>query len=132
VEITDKQRRTLKNQLEQRFYELREQLRKELLASDEQRYIDLAGRVHDTGEASVADLLEDVELAIEDRHIDEIRDIDAALLRIAHGTYGTCSDCEGSIESRRLEAQPTALRCHACQTKLEDKPGSETGRGPSL
>ena len=88
--------------------------------------------VHDTGEASVADLLEDVELATVDRHIDEIRDIDAALLRIAHGTYGSCIDCEGPIESRRLEVQPTARRCHACQTKLEDKPVSETGRGPSL
>jgi RNA polymerase-binding transcription factor DksA len=132
VEITDTQRRTLKNRLEQRFYELREQLRKELLASDEQHYIDLAGLVHDTGEASVADLLEDVELATVDRHIDEIRDIDAALLCIAHGTYGTCIDCEGPIESRRLEAQPTARRCHTCQTKLEDKPVSGAGRGPSL
>jgi RNA polymerase-binding protein DksA len=132
VEMTEQQQGKLKNRLEQRFYELRELIRNELLASDEQHYIDLAGRVHDTGEASVADLLEDIELATVDRHIDEIRDIDAALMRMAHGMYGTCLDCEEPIEFRRLEAQPTAQRCLACQTRLEEKPVSETGRGPTL
>ncbi len=130
--ISEQQLHMLKNHLEQRFYELREQIRQELLASNEQHYIDLAGRVHDSGEASVADLLKDVNLATMDRHINEIRAIDAALMRMAHAMYGICSDCDGFIELERLKVQPTALRCHACQTKLEHKPGSEAGRFPTL
>ena len=130
--LTDEQLRMLKDQLEKRFYALRETIRQELLASDEQRYIDLAGTVHDTGDASVADLLEDVDLATVDRHVDEIRAIDAALMHIAHATYGICSDCEEPIDFERLKAQPTALRCYRCQEKLENKPASEAGSGPAL
>jgi DnaK suppressor protein len=48
-----------------------------------------------------------------------LRAIDAALLRIALGTYGTCSDCERPIEAPRLEAAPHAERCLDCQTLHE-------------
>ena len=97
--------------LELRFRELREEIRQALLQSDEQSYIELAGRVHDMEEASVADLLVDVSLADIDRHVEEIRDIDAALGRIATGTYGVCTDCGEGIEVARLEVHPTAKRC---------------------
>jgi DnaK suppressor protein len=63
----------LKKTLDDRFFELREEIRRELLESDNQHYIDIAGRVHDLGEASVADLLVDLQLASIDRHIQEIR-----------------------------------------------------------
>ena len=105
--------------LEQRFRELREISRQELLSSDMEQYVDLAGRVHDTGDESVADLLADVNLAVIDRHVEEIRDVDAALLRIAAGSYGRCADCSELIEPARLNAYPTALRCHRCQTRRE-------------
>ena len=54
-----------------------------------------------------------------DRHIEEIRDIDAALIRIADGNYGTCTDCGGTIDPERLKAYPTAKRCHRCQVQYE-------------
>lgn len=44
----------------------------------------------------------------------EIAAIDAALGRIAAGTYGQCAVCGGEIASARLEAMPTATRCVAC------------------
>jgi RNA polymerase-binding protein DksA len=116
--------------LELRFRELREEIRQALLQSDEQSYIELAGRVHDMEEASVADLLVDVSLADIDRHVGEIRDIDAALGRIATGTYGVCSDCGEGIEVARLEAHPTAKRCRPCQVIQENR--QTAPRGGSL
>jgi RNA polymerase-binding transcription factor DksA len=105
--------------LEGRFRELREIIREELLRSDEERYADLAGRVHDIGDESVADLLADVNLAVIDRHVEEIRDVDAALMRIFAGSYGRCADCSEAIDAARLNAYPTALRCHGCQSRRE-------------
>jgi DnaK suppressor protein len=118
--LTNNQIHDLKTKLDDRFFELREEIRRELLESDNQHYIDLAGRVHDLGEASVADLLVDLQLASIDRHIQEIRDIDAALIRIAAGNYGTCIDCNDSITVDRLEAYPTAKRCQPCQAGYEN------------
>ena len=111
--------RDLKKTLDDRFFDLREEVRLELLKTDDQTYIALAGRVHDIGEASVADLLVDLQLADIDRHIQEIRDIDASLLRIALGNYGVCNDCKISIAIERLQAYPTAKRCHRCQVNHE-------------
>jgi RNA polymerase-binding transcription factor DksA len=111
--------RDLKKILEDRFVDLREEIRLELLESDDQTYIALAGQVHDTGEASVADLLVDLQFADIDRHIQEIRDIDAALLRIAGGSYSVCIDCHITIDIGRLQAYPTAKRCHRCQVNHE-------------
>ena len=117
--LTEKQIRYFKKTLDDRFFELREEIRLELLKTDDQSYIELAGKVHDIGEASVADLLVDLQLADIDRHIQEIRDIDSALLRIAGGAFGFCGDCRIAIVAERLQAYPTAKRCHRCQVNHE-------------
>ena len=128
--LTNDQIHDFKKILDDRIFELREEIRLELLESDDQHYIDLAGQVHDRGEASVADLLVDLQLASLDRHTQEIRDIDAALIRIAVGDYGVCVDCEASIKADRLKAYPTAKRCQPCQAGYENlHAGGET---PSL
>ena len=44
----------------------------------------------------------------------ELRQIDAALQRIANGTYGSCVNCGRVIASNRLSAVPTAATCVAC------------------
>ena len=44
----------------------------------------------------------------------EIVEIDAALARIADGTYGTCEVCGGAIGRDRLRALPEVRRCQAC------------------
>ncbi len=108
-----------KKKLKDRFFELREEIRLELLDSDEQHYIDLAGQVSDSGEKSVANLLVDLGLASLDRHIEEIRDIDAAISRVSAGNYGVCIDCEDDIDVDRLNVHPTAKRCRPCQVRYE-------------
>ncbi len=117
--LTDSQLNHFKRRLKERYLALREEIRQELLASDEESYLELAGRVHDVEEAALADLLVDLNLASIDRHIQELRDIDAALIRIAEGSYGLCTDCGQPISIERLEAYPTAMRCLECQQAYE-------------
>lgn len=44
----------------------------------------------------------------------ELTEIDAALARIAAGTYGTCEVCGGAIGRDRLRALPEVRRCVTC------------------
>lgn len=128
--LTENQIHDFKKQLDDRYEELQKEIRLELLKSDDQHYIDLAGRVRDRGEESVADLLVDLQLASVDRHIQEARDIDAAVTRIVGGRYGVCIDCEDEIAVERLKAYPTAKRCRPCQAEYERLHARQ--RGPSL
>ncbi len=119
AELTQEQINALKKALQERFTALLEETREELLKYDDERYQKIAGSVHDLEEESVADLLVDLNLADIDRHVNEIRDIEAALMRIGGGTYGVCEDCEAPIDYRRLQAYPTAKRCQPCQAQHE-------------
>ena len=110
----------LKVMLRQRFDELWGEIKEELLQADNERYVELVDKVHDRGDQSAATLLADINLAIVDHHIKEIQAIDAALVRMAQGLYGICDDCGDDIGIERLQAYPTAKRCHACQSRHEE------------
>ena len=49
----------------------------------------------------------------------EIRQIEAALARIAAGTYGICGSCGAAIAEDRLDLVPSAPLCHDCATREE-------------
>lgn len=100
---------------------LREEIRSALLRADAERYAGIAGQVHDMKDQSLAAALAEVTDAEVARDVAEIRDIEAALQRLAAGTYGTCIDCGAPIAPARLEAYPTAKRCQACQRAHEAK-----------
>lgn len=55
------------------------------------------------------------------RHLAELRLIEQARERLTAGTYGECMDCGESISPARLLAQPTAMRCMACQRNAEHR-----------
>lgn len=118
-ELTNTQIKEFKKTLMDRLDVVLEETREILKKSDSEQYAELTGRVHDLQEESVADLLVDLNLADIDRHVDEVRAIEAALLRIADLSYGTCTDCNNPIQLERLKAQPTASRCFSCQDKYE-------------
>ena len=44
-----------------------------------------------------------------------IEEIDAALERIAAGSYGTCVHCGSAVPAERLEFRPFAAGCVSCQ-----------------
>ena len=76
----------------------------------------------DAGDRSEADLETDTTISMAQRHAAELQEIDAALARIADGSYGVCEECGGNIGAPRLEAQPTARLCIACQEQVEQRP----------
>jgi RNA polymerase-binding protein DksA len=128
--LTQQQSNELARALDTRRAALLEEIRTELERSGEQHYIDLADRVADSGEASVADLLVDLEAAMTDRDMRELREIDAAQERMRDGSYGACRDCGGEIDFERLRANPIAVRCIVCQTQHEKS--FAHGRTPTL
>jgi DnaK suppressor protein len=54
-----------------------------------------------------------------------LRDVRAALSRIADGTYGACLECEDEISQKRLRAVPWAALCIGCQEQADRN--SQTG-----
>jgi DnaK suppressor protein len=106
--------------LKKRHAELLQEIREELLKSDNEQYIDLADRVYDIGEASLADLISDIDLAVIDHHVSEVQDVEGALRRIAEGSFGVCTDCSDEIGYKRLSAYWTAKRCFVCQKRYEE------------
>jgi len=117
--LADEQLSNIKKRLADQHEKLRAEIREELIRSDEEHYIDLAGNVHDAGEESVADMLADLNIAMIDRQVREIRQIEAAQVRIATGNYGVCADCGDDIDIARLQNTPYAERCTNCQSAHE-------------
>jgi DnaK suppressor protein len=50
--------------------------------------------------------------------------IEAALKRIADGSFGTCVGCGDEIQDQRLQALPWTQFCLRCQGELEQKIGA--------
>ena len=46
-----------------------------------------------------------------------LAEVDAALARLAAGTYGVCTRCGEPIAPGRLEARPAARECIACASR---------------
>jgi RNA polymerase-binding protein DksA len=58
------------------------------------------------------------DLALRDRAERALADVDAAIARLAEGTYGACTGCGRPISPERLEALPWAAHCIDCQREL--------------
>jgi DnaK suppressor protein len=78
----------------------------------------------DAGDLSVADDTVTADFADARRDIDEYQAGRTALARLEAGGYGTCTDCGQAIAPARLQAQPFAVRCIACQTHHERAAGT--------
>lgn len=97
-------------------------LRGDVVTSEQ---LDVAGAaasyaaVKDSGERGEHYSRADVRGTEGERDIAELREIAAAKDRMARGVFGECIDCGADILFARLQAQPTAARCLACQERLE-------------
>jgi len=56
---------------------------------------------------------------IANQQVQELSEIDEALVRIAKGTYGVCDMCDESIAIGRLRAKPFAKFCTPCREIYE-------------
>jgi DnaK suppressor protein len=52
--------------------------------------------------------------ALESDAVTELAEIDAALQRLANGSYGTCISCGEDIGEGRLKARPASTECLEC------------------
>jgi RNA polymerase-binding transcription factor DksA len=57
-----------------------------------------------------------------------LADIDAALHRLEHGSYGRCEQCETAIPLERLEVLPMSRLCMYCQHAAETRRPATTHR----
>jgi DnaK suppressor protein len=126
--LQNEQLESLQAAMRARQTQLREEIRQALIKSDSEHYLQIADSVRELEDESFADLIVDVGLAEIDRDLDELRAIDAALLRVADGSYGVCEACDKPIDVRRLNLTPQALRCIDCQTIFERTHFQKTGR----
>jgi RNA polymerase-binding protein DksA len=73
------------------------------------------------GDLATATFDREMASTLEDNSTHVLNEIDAALVRIDDGTFGTCRVCGQPIGSERLEALPWATLC------IEDKRKQERG-----
>ncbi len=95
--FTLEQRAALQRQLEERAGVLREEI----------------------GEDRLADLNAEPDVAALERDVMELREVESALARLHQPEFGVCVDCEADIPFTRMQANPAATRCVACQARAE-------------
>ena len=68
------------------------------------------------GRISRMDAMQMQQMALESsrRRERQLISIDEALRRLDKKDYGICGDCDEDINIRRLEIDPTAIRCIKC------------------
>ena len=114
------------------FRDLLLEERKRVVAAIQNLHDDHQGSISDeTGEDSAYDNhLADTATETYDRELDNtleensehvLAEIDAALKRIADGTYGVCTNRGEQIPLERLEARPYATLCIDCQREQEGR-----------
>lgn len=109
-----------RDRLRTRDLDLRRAIHRALMNNEDKTYAEVAGRVLDAGEESVADFMADTKIIEIEKDVAEQADVVAALARLTDGTYGECVDCGEDIGVKRLDAYPTAKRCIRCQTHHEN------------
>lgn len=85
---------------------------------DESRALDADGP-QDSGDQSIYSVSKEFFFQQESQRRGMVRRIDAALSRIEQGSFGVCSECDGEIPIRRLEALPWTDSCLRCQEARE-------------
>ena len=69
-------------------------------------------------EEEATEVLElDKRLALEKRIREQLTEVEHALDKFDHGTYGRCDNCGNPIGLDRLEAMPQARLCMTCKAK---------------
>jgi RNA polymerase-binding protein DksA len=127
--LTPEQRESLQRQLSDRAEALRGEIAAALRQSGSPEAIGLANHLHDIDDEAIADLESSIEVAEIERDLRELRGTQAALERLHTPDYGVCADCGADIPYSRLNAEPSATRCIACQTRAERSQTKSTASG---
>ena len=128
-QLTKRQIADIRNALQSRREALLGQMRDALEQSGQTQYTEVLGRASgDSSDEALAVTLGDLSAARMEHEIRQLRELDAALVRMESKDFGLCVDCGAAIPAARLVANPAALRCVACQEVHEKTySGSEHG-----
>lgn len=102
------------NAIEQKLRARRAELMGEIAERDDEIAI---VEIEDQEDKNTERLEDEVRTALSESDQAEVARLDAALARIANGTYGICAECEERISPQRLAAQPDAILCIDCASK---------------
>jgi DnaK suppressor protein len=117
--LTSAERAALEAQLRARQRELRGEVASQLKTQDDPRLVGLRNRMEDTDDWAAADAMAAMDISLVSRDLAVLSEVEGALGRLADGSYGACVDCGVDIPYARLAAYPAAIRCVACQSRLE-------------
>ena len=96
-------------------------------AADALRSRDVSDTLDD--EAPVSDTDVATQLALVERAEERLWEVDAALSRVADGTYGYCVHCGADVPFQRLRALPAAAECFECSDRFPRAPRSTVNAG---
>jgi RNA polymerase-binding protein DksA len=117
--LTDSERSELESLIQERRKELTREISSGVERTRGNSFDAVAGEAPDAGDEALASLVADTENAETRRDLRELRELEAALERMAEGTYGICTDCGDEIPLERLRVNPGAMRCIRCQSVFE-------------
>lgn len=108
--FTENQLAQLKTALQKRYLELQQEIRRELGHTTNES---------DIGLLTNSDIPDDIDTALVDRQIIEMRELEVSLKHLMELEFGDCIDCGNEIGFDRLIAYPSAQRCIECQNRYE-------------
>jgi DnaK suppressor protein len=117
---------TIESRLRTRRSEILSDIRNRLHTSGDPGKLALLNHLEEGSDWVAADLLNDTDILLLSHEVAMLAEIDAALARIKDGSYGTCMRCGDPIPPARLDAQPTARFCLACQERFEKSQGEHS------
>jgi DnaK suppressor protein len=119
--LTNEDLENIRNALQTRREALLKQVAAALEDSGQTQYAEVLGRASgDSSDEALAVTLGDISAARLDHEIRQLRELDAAMRRMQSEDFGLCQDCGAPIPVARLIANPSAVRCIACQ-ELHEK-----------
>jgi DnaK suppressor protein len=75
--------------------------------------------IGDEGDAASDAISRETSLALENRDLEILKEIEYALHKMEIGTYGICESCGDEIPIERLKVLPFARYCLECQEEIE-------------
>jgi DnaK suppressor protein len=111
----------------ERFRKLLLAKQSELKSSLEEMKFDTIARMGRIAEEDQAILSHDEFISLRRNSLDyeKLRQVEAALDRIASGHYGVCLECEEQISEKRLLVLPWAAYCVGCQDRVAAELGGD-------
>jgi RNA polymerase-binding transcription factor DksA len=114
-------RAALEARLRERQGLLRSEIKAHLQGEGDSGVVGLSSVALETDDWGVGDELAARDIAGARHVLAELADVEAALGRLATGSYGECVDCGEPIAPARLRAYPAATRCIECQGAYEKR-----------